>query len=60
MRLRLALPVVFGAKDYREFRDTLVEMGRILTVTGIEDRMIVQHLKSFAEAHPEKQFRQPS
>ena len=57
---RPALPVVFGAKDYREFRDTLVEMDRILTVTGIEDRMIVQHLKSFAEAHPEKQFRQPS
>jgi len=41
-------------KINRVFRDTLVEMDRILTVTGIEDRMIVQHLKSFAEAHPEK------
>jgi len=57
---RPALPVVFGAKDYREFRITLEEMDRLLTVTGIEDRMIVQHLKSFAASHPEKQFRQPS
>jgi hypothetical protein len=57
---RPALPVVFGAKDYREFRATLEEMDRILTVTGIEDRMITRHLKSPAEAHPEKQFRQSS
>ena len=57
---RPALPVVFGAKDYREFRTTLEEMDRLLTITGIEDRMIAQHLKSFAAAHPEKQFRQPS
>ena len=57
---RPALPVVFGAKDYREFRTTLEEMDRLLTVTGIEDRMIVQHLKSFATAHPEKKFQQPS
>lgn len=57
---RPALPVVFGAKDYREFRTTLEEMDQLLTVTGIEDRMIAQHLKSFAVAHPEKQFRQPS
>ena len=57
---RPALPVVFGAKDYREFRTTLEEMDRLLTITGIEDRMIARHLKSFAAAHPEKQFRQPS
>ena len=57
---RPALPVVFGAKDYREFRTTLEEMDRLLTVTGIEDRMIAQHLKSFAAVHPEKQFQQPS
>lgn len=57
---RPVLPVVFGAKDYREFRDTLVEIDRLLTVTGIEDRMITQHVQSFAAAHPEKQIRQPS
>jgi len=56
---RPVLPVVFGAKDYREFRTTLEEMDRLLTVTGIEHQMIAQHLKSFAAAHPEKQFRQP-
>jgi len=37
---RPALPVVFGAKDYRQFRDTLIEMDRILTDSGIEDRII--------------------
>jgi len=51
---RPALPVVFGAKDYREFRTTLEEMDRLLNVTGIEDRMISRHLESFTAAHPEK------
>ena len=51
---RPELPVVFGAKDYREFRATLEEMDRILTVTGIEHRMIVAHLKSFAKPHSGK------
>ena len=37
---RPALPVVFGAKDYRQFRDTLIEMDRILVNSGIEDRII--------------------
>ncbi|OQY21908.1 MAG: hypothetical protein B6I37_08010 [Desulfobacteraceae bacterium 4572_35.2] len=44
--LRPLLPVVFGAKDYREFRTTIDEMDRILTTTGIEHRMLVQHLTS--------------
>jgi len=57
---RPALPVVFGAKDYHEFRDTLQEMDRILTITGIEDRMIARHLKSLAESHSKNQFRQSS
>jgi len=37
---RPALPVVFGAKDYRDFRDTLLEMDRILIATGIEHNFI--------------------
>ena len=45
---RPALPVVFGAKDDHEFRDTLEQMDWILTVTGIEDRMITRYVKSFA------------
>jgi hypothetical protein len=44
--LRPALPVVFGAKDYRQFRDTLVEMDRILTVSGIEDRFIRERMSA--------------
>jgi len=42
--LRPELPVVFGAKDYREFRATLEEMDRILTATGIEQRFIMKRI----------------
>lgn len=43
---RPALPVVFGAKDYREFRATVEEIDRILTTTGLEHRMLVQTFKA--------------
>jgi len=49
---RPALPVVFGAKDYREFRETIEEVDHFLTATGIEHRMLVTHLKSAAESCP--------
>lgn len=39
---RPALPTVYGAKDYREFRAILVEMDRILEVSGIEKRFIMR------------------
>ena len=51
---RPALPVVFGAKDYREFRTTIEDMDRILTVTGLEHQMIVQHFKSPDGSFPRK------
>jgi len=41
---RPALPVVFGAKDYREFRAILIEMDRILVVSGLEQRFIAQQI----------------
>lgn len=41
---RPALPVVFGAKDYRDYRATLVEMDRILVSSGIEQRFINQRI----------------
>ncbi|MDP7023773.1 MAG: hypothetical protein QGH42_05970 [Kiritimatiellia bacterium] len=44
--LRPALPPVFGAKDYREFRATLEEMDRILTATGIEERFIAKRIEA--------------
>jgi len=44
--LRPALPEVHGAKDYREFRDTLIEMDQILTKTGLEDRFILERINS--------------
>ncbi len=42
---RPELPKVFGAKDYRQFRDTLIEMDRILLFTGLEDRLINERLR---------------
>ena len=57
---RPVLPVVFGTRDYREFRSTLEEMDHILTVTGIEDQMITRHLNSYAKSQSEKQFRKSS
>lgn len=53
---RPALPCVFGAKDYRDFRATLVEMDRILTVSGIEDRFIERRLASYGEAVAPRQL----
>ena len=47
---RPALPVVFGAKDYREFRETIEEVDHFLTATGIEHRMLVAHLTSADDA----------
>jgi hypothetical protein len=44
--LRPALPAVHGAKDYREFRDTLIEMDRILSETRLEDRLILDRINS--------------
>ena len=49
---RPALPVVFGAKDYREFRETIEEVDHFLTATGIEHRMLVAHTKFTAEPCP--------
>ena len=50
---RPELPVVFGAKDYREFRKTIEAVDHFLTATGIEHRMLVAHLTSADDAFPE-------
>lgn len=49
---RPALPVVFGAKDYREFRERIETIDHFLTSTGIEHRMISRHLNSLSDASP--------
>ena len=51
---RPALPVVFGAKDYREFRSTIEEMDQILTVTDLEHRVIAQKIKSSNSSKPQQ------
>lgn len=43
--LRPALPCVFASKDYREFRSILIEMDRILTISGIENRFVARQIK---------------
>jgi len=47
--LRPALPDVFASKDYREFRATLIEMDRILSVSGMEHGFIVRQIKKLEE-----------
>jgi hypothetical protein len=54
---RPALPVVFGAKDYREFRETIEEIDHFLTATGIEHRMLVAHLTSAEENDCPKSYK---
>jgi hypothetical protein len=44
--LRPALPCVFASKDYREFRATLVEMDRILSIPGMENRFIARQINT--------------
>ncbi len=52
---RPALPCVFASKDYNEFRETLIEMDRILCRSGIEDRFIRQHLATLGPSLSPKQ-----
>ena len=47
---RPALLCVFGAKDYREFRAGLIEMDRILRISGLEDRFIATRLAEYGES----------
>jgi hypothetical protein len=47
--IRPALPCVYGAKDYNEFRETLLAMDRILAESGLEDRFVAKHLSGLPE-----------
>jgi hypothetical protein len=49
---RPALPCVFGAKDYQEFRADLIEADRILTETGLEERLIASQIASYEKPFP--------
>jgi hypothetical protein len=54
---RPALPCVFGAKDYQEFRAALVEADRILTETGLEERLISAQIASYETPFPPRQLK---
>jgi hypothetical protein len=54
---RPALPCVFGAKDYREFRAALVEADRILATTGIEERLVSRRIASYEKPFPSRQLK---
>ena len=47
---RPALPTVYGPKDYREFRETLIEMDSMLTKTGIEHRIISEKVAELGDS----------
>ena len=49
LELRPALPNVYGALDYRIFRDTLVKMDEILIKSGLEHNLIMQTLNQEIE-----------
>lgn len=53
--LRPALPCVYGAKDYREYRETLLSMDRILVESGVENRFVMKHLGGLPEDTRERQ-----
>ena len=55
---RPVLPTVFGAKDYQEFRRTLEEMDHILTLTGIEQRIITRKITEAEENLSERRQQQ--
>jgi len=44
---RPALPVVFGCKEYREYRTTLEQMDRILVASGCEQRFLAHQIDLF-------------
>jgi hypothetical protein len=47
---RLALPTVYGPKDYRDFRAVLEHIDHFLVSTGIEAGFVSNHLAKHAEA----------
>lgn len=53
--LRPALPCVYGAKDYREFRETLIDMDRILVASGVEERFVAKYLAGLPEDTSDRQ-----
>jgi hypothetical protein len=54
---RPALPCVFGAKDYQEFRADLIEADRILSETGLEERLIAAQIASYETPFPPRQIK---
>ena len=48
---RPALPNVYGAIDYREFREQLIKIDEILTQTDLEHQLVSEALAQFVEAH---------
>jgi len=51
---RAALPCVFGAKDYREFRAALEEADRILVTSGVKERLVSRRIASYEKAFPSR------
>ena len=49
LELRPALPNVYGALDYREFRDSLIKIDEVLTKSGLEHKLVMEALNQCVE-----------
>lgn len=52
LQMTPALPTIYGPTDYRDFRATLENIDRILTVGGIESRFVHDDLKRCGISSP--------
>jgi hypothetical protein len=54
---RPALPCVFGAKNDQAFHAVLIEADRILTETGLEERLIAAQIATYENPFPPRQLK---
>lgn len=48
---RLALPNIYGAIDYRDFREQLIKIDEILTQTDLEHELVSEALRQLVKTH---------
>jgi hypothetical protein len=49
LEFRPEIPNVYGAVDYREFRETLIKIDKLLDKTGIEDQLVKEALDKYVD-----------
>ena len=54
LQLRLPQPTIYGPKDYRIFREILSNIDRILTESGMEDKLMISYFEEKGINDPTK------